>query len=679
MTEIDQFPWRRLFTSVGVSSLSATFLNVGVSVLDHPRALGEPTALLLPAAAGIVFFVALQVPLLVVARLLDRRWAWHASSYAAATGSLACVAGALAPVVTALAREASGDRGVALWGMLATSALASGLAAFVISERGRSRGLGSVASAMPLVAVEVCFGLWFFEYHMEGESTALRMGYFAGLLLVCLATFLAVRRLTPGGANLIAGALFALVAGSAILSLEGPADVVTASKQGPGAAPKTVVLITVDTLRPDMIGGADGAAETPAISSLMDDSVVFENARSPAPWTKPAMASILTGLNPAVHRVTNRRTRLSDRVDTLAEHMKSLEYHTMGLGLNAHLEPLYNFRQGFDRYRFPAREDWGWSVGSQLLAWMDPDRYPPLFPTTEAIADVAIEWMRAGADKPFFLWMHVLDPHWPYEPPEAWVDEDPHSRFGLSWGAHETVTNVQAGNTKLGVQDREFVRQLYRGEVRYADANVGRVLDELKAMGRYDEALIVFASDHGEEFWEHGTFEHGHTLYDEVLRVPLAFKLPYGDKAQNLETAVSTESIAPTVLDVLGARYDPDDFSGQSLRPLWNGEEESGPVFSTGTYYFDEKMAVVHEGWKLIRKLELDQYELYRLTDDPEELDSRYYRESDEKVRDRLKLLLADWVRRMVDLRARLGIQEETVAVSAEVDASLRGIGYLGD
>ena len=310
---------------------------------------------------------------------------------------------------------------------------------------------------------------------------------------------------------------------------------------------------------------------------------------------------------------------------------------------------------------------------------MDPNQYPSLFPTTEAIADVAIEWMRADADKPFFLWMHVLDPHWPYEPPEEWVDEEPHPRFGLSWGDHETVTNVQAGNTKLGVQDREFVRQMYRGEIRYADANVGRVIDELKAMGRYEEALIVFASDHGEEFWEHGTFEHGHTLYDEVLRVPLSFKLPYGDKVREMATAVSTESIVPTVLDVVGAQYDPEDFSGRSLRPLWRGEEGSDPVFATGTYYFDEKMAVVHEGWKLILKLGLDQYELYYLVDDPEELDSRYYRESDRKVRDRLKRILEDWEERMLHLRTRLRIPEETVTISAEVDAALKGIGYLGE
>jgi len=626
-----------------------------------------------------VFFMALQATLLIAARICDRRWEWHASSYSAATGSLACVAGMLAPVVTSLAQEASGDRAVALWGMLGATSVASGVVAFMITGLGRFRGPGSIATVMPLVSLEVCFGLWFFEYHMEAESPLLRIGALAGLLALCLVTLLVVRRYAPGGASFIAGGLFAIVSGGAVLSLEGPADVVTAGKPGPGSAPKTVVLITVDTLRPDMVGGAAGAAETPAISSLMNDSVVFENARSSAPWTKPAMASILTGLNPAVHGVTNRRTRLSDQVDTLAEYMKSLEYHTMGLGLNAHLEPLYNFRQGFDRYRFPAREDWGWSVGSQILAWMDPNQYPSLFPTTEAIADVAIEWMRADADKPFFLWMHVLDPHWPYEPPEEWVDEEPHPRFGLSWGDHETVTNVQAGNTKLGVQDREFVRQMYRGEIRYADANVGRVIDELKAMGRYEEALIVFASDHGEEFWEHGTFEHGHTLYDEVLRVPLSFKLPYGDKVREMATAVSTESIVPTVLDVVGAQYDPEDFSGRSLRPLWRGEEGSDPVFATGTYYFDEKMAVVHEGWKLILKLGLDQYELYYLVDDPEELDSRYYRESDRKVRDRLKRILEDWEERMLHLRTRLRIPEETVTISAEVDAALKGIGYLGE
>ena len=679
MNDIDRNPWRRLVTSVCVSSLAATFLNVGASTLDHPRALAEPSALFLPAAAGAALFLVAQLPLLLVARIVDRRWQWHAPAWGAAVGTLVCVAGVLAPIVTALARDADGERGLALWGMLAATAAASGLASFVLSTRAHSIGAGAAAAAMPLVALEACFGLWYTEFRMPGSGSLERAGALLGVFAACVATLLLLRKLLRPGSSAIAGLVFVVLAGGAILSLKGPADVVAMKTPGSGA-PKAVCLITVDTLRPDMLGGGENAAVTPAIWALMEDSVVFENARSAAPWTKPAMASILSGLSPAVHGVTHRRTRMADEVEMLAERMKALGYNTMGLGLNAHLEPLYNFRQGFDRYAFPARDDWGWSAGAQVLAWLDPDTYPALFPTTRAIADVATEWIREAADEPFFLWMHVLDPHWPYEPPEEWMQGEPHPRFGRSWGDPETVTNVQAGNTKLGPEDREFVRELYRGEIRYADAEVGRVIDTLKELGLYEESLVVFASDHGEEFWEHGTFEHGHTLYDEVLRVPLAFKLPGAEHAGAVETPVSTVSVLPTMVELLGGEYEPSELSGRSLQGLWRGDgAEERPTFSTGTYYFDEKQSVVHEGWKLIRKLELDQYELYDLTADPEELDSRYYLKEAAGRRNELKALLVDWEERSRALRERLGLTDAAVEVDDDAAARLERLGYAGE
>jgi len=392
---------------------------------------------------------------------------------------------------------------------------------------------------------------------------------------------------------LVFGLLAVSIAGGAVLPLRASKPPVmrpTAVVEGP----PTVVLLTVDTLRPDFLGGE--SSDAPAIAELFDDSQVFTRARSAAPWTKPAMATILTGLSPAVHGVTNRRARLADEIETLAERMQAVGYRTLGLGLNAHLEPLFEFSQGFDRYAFPARADWGVSIGAQVLERFDPHHFPRGFPSTQAIGDVAVDWIRQSVGEPMFLWMHVLDPHWPYEPPAEWTDVPAHPRFGHSWGDPETVTDVQAGNTKLGPDDREFVRELYRGEVRYADANVGRVIAELKRLGLYETALIVFASDHGEEFWEHGTFEHGHTLYDEVLRVPLAFKLP-GEGGGMFDVPVSTESVTPTILDVAGLAYDPDKFQAESLAPHWRMSNlDDQPLFSTGTYYFAEKQAVVFDG-----------------------------------------------------------------------------------
>jgi arylsulfatase A-like enzyme len=678
MTEIDKLVWKRLLTSVGVSSLAATFLNVGVSTLDHPRAFEEPSALFLPAAVGSLVFFFLQLALLSIFLVVDRRRQQRGVAWTTVTGTLACVTGAMAPVVTVLARDATGYRALALWVMLGTEAIGCSVAAFVISGRERFSPTGVVAAALPLAGLEVCLALWVFEFQLGGVAPVVRAGALVLAGAVVLITVCLSGRLYRPGPSFVAGALFALLFGGAMLSLRSPADVATARFNNTPAKPKAVVLVTVDTLRPDMIGGTESGAKTPAITALMEDSVVFNNARSSAPWTKPSMASLLTGLSPAVHGVTNRRTRLADEIVTLAEHMNSIGYRTLGLGLNAHLEPLYNFGQGFDLYAFPARDDWGVSVGSQVLTWLDPHAFPELSPTTEAIADVAVEWIRASADEPFFLWIHILDPHWPYEPPAEWVDEGAHPRFGMSWGDHETVTNVQAGNTKIGPDDREFVRALYRGEIRYADANIGRVVDELKTLGLYEDSLIVFASDHGEEFWEHGTYEHGHTLYEEVLRVPLAFKLPHSKYTDNIASAVSTESVTPTMLDILGARFDPDLFSAEVLTRFWKSQDvRADPIFATGTYYYDEKQAVVADNWKLIHNLGLDQYELYNLEEDPGELDSRYYVNLER--RERLKKLLFNWEKGSAELRSRLKIPDATVVLDRTQDARLRDLGYAGD
>jgi len=389
------------------------------------------------------------------------------------------------------------------------------------------------------------------------------------------------------------------------------------------------------------------------------------------------MATLLTGLSPLVHGTTSRRARLPDEIDTLAERLRRAGYATAGLGLNAHLEELFHFRQGFDDYLFPARADYGKSLGSKLLGLVWPNRFPALFPSSEAIADVAVDWIEENRHRPFFLWMHVLDPHWPYEPPEEWAPGFDHPRFGRRWGDPETVTNVQAGNLKLGADDREAVRELYRGEIRYADHEVGRVLTTLQELGLYDDALIVFASDHGEEFWEHGRYEHGHALYDEVLRVPLAFKLPRAKQRTHLDVPVSTESVTPTILDVLGLAHDPTEFSGTSLRPFWESPRKARtvPLFSGATYYHGEKRAVVFDDKKLVLDLDTGRVELYDLEADPQELHS--LTSSERKTVEKGLELLREWLERAAALRERLGIGPDPNAdLDEAAQRHLQALGY---
>ena len=588
-----------------------------------------------------------------------------------------------------LLRSTTAERAPALWalacGVVAATTLAVYFAADRLPDDAARRHGRTLAFAVPIVGAGAVAATWSHAYGFSGASSTLRLAAVAGCVGLAGAAAVGARRLAHRSPLPFLAVLVVAVLGAAFASTRLAADAVGGSAGGGSVAagmPRAVVLITIDTLRPDFIGaGSDAAAPTPALDALAADSVVFDNARSAAPWTKPALATILTGLSPLVHRTTSRRVRLPNEVETLAETLADAGYVTAGMGLNTHLEPIFNFGQGFRDYAFPARADWGVGIGARLLRLWRPHVYPELFPSTEAIADVACAWVEGHHDAPFFLWMHVLDPHWPYAPPPEWVDaERPNPRLGYFWGDPDTVTAVQAGNTKLGEEDREWVRELYRAEIRYADDNVARLLDTLRRLELYDDALIVLASDHGEEFWEHGRFEHGHTMYDEVLRVPLAFKLPGAVARDRIDAAVSTESLTPTLLDAAGVEFDPARFSAPSLVPWWSGtgEARSEPLFATGTYYHGEKQAVVFDGKKLVVELDTGRVELYDLAADPEELRS-LSAASEEDLREGVRLLDA-WMERSAALRETLGLKDDdTFELSADVQARLQALGYGGE
>jgi arylsulfatase A-like enzyme len=240
------------------------------------------------------------------------------------------------------------------------------------------------------------------------------------------------------------------------------------------------------------------------------------------------------------------------------------------------------------------------------------------------------------------------------------------------------VTNVQAGNTKPGADERARVAELYAGEIRYVDHELARLVARLREIGVYERALVVLASDHGEEFWEHGRYEHGHTLYDEVLRVPLVFKLPGNSARTSVAARVSTEALLPTVLDVLGLPYDPELVTAASLAPWWRApaDARSTPLFATGTYYFGEKRAVVFDGHKLVLELDTGRSELYDLAADPRELVSLSSAHVD-VAREGLRLV-EEWQQRCERIRTRLGIVPSAAAADPEVLRMMHGLGYAG-
>lgn len=476
---------------------------------------------------------------------------------------------------------------------------------------------------------------------------------------------------------------FAVLGAPFLYEPTGP-SVPMASTNSNSALPPCVLLLSVDTLRADMVppfdhpsreGSLGTGTNTPALEALARDSVIFLEARAPAPWTKPSTASLLTGLSPWVHLTGTLRGVLPPEVETLAERLRAAGYRTAGIGRNTFLREAFNFDQGFDEFYFFPRGNGG-ILGARLLQRMVPRRFATEPGTTE-LTNFAVRWLGENHQQPFFLWLHYFDPHGPFAPPQSYLPQhEAAARIGTTFG---DTPAIRTGELVPNLEEREWIRELYRSEVRYVSDNVGRVVQTLEEYGLYDQCLIAFTSDHGEELWEHGGFEHGHTLYDEVLRVPFYFKLPGASHGgQIVETAVSTESLTPTLLDLLGLTKPTDRFTAPSLTPLLgteSGSESTAPTFANAVHYYEEKQSVVFGRYKYIREPMTGQEQLFDLETDPGEHHDLV--EQAPEILEQGRQLLVERIAHTETLRHELGFAEDQADLDVDTLQDLRALGYI--
>ncbi len=433
-----------------------------------------------------------------------------------------------------------------------------------------------------------------------------------------------------------------------------------------------MILIVVDTLRADALssnGRSD--AQTRHLDELARESFVFKNAYSSASWTLPSMSSLLTGLFPSVHLATKPASRLPRKLPTLASYLRDAGYLTGAIGDNTLLGGRSNLGQGFEEYDFYPKRSTR-DFGSNLLA-----RYSGIFgrrfalrPSTEDLTDLAEEWIERHGDRDFFLWLHYLDPHLPYAPPERFLDD-----AGV-WGL-EHFQSVRVGTKKVSREERKQVRELYQAEVRYVDEQVGRLIAFLKEKNLFEDSLVVLTSDHGEEFWDHGGLEHGHATWNEILHVPLIVKMPDGASIGAHEGAVPTIGIMPTILDLSGVSYDASTLSVSPLTPLLRGDVDSyeaAPLYASSTLYFEDLETILFDGMKYTRSQFTGKETLYDLSEDPEERLSLVSQEDLEKMRVLHSQLQAD----AANLRARHGLTsgEQRGLTPAEIE-QLKSLGYV--
>jgi len=390
-----------------------------------------------------------------------------------------------------------------------------------------------------------------------------------------------------------------------------------------------VLLVTIDTLRKDRVGAfGDRQGLTPTLDRLAADGIRYTRAFSHVPMTLPAHTSILTGLTPRRHGVRNNTTfRLDDRVPTLATILKSTGYRTGAFVGAFVLDGRFGLRRGFDTYddrldhpgrpTFRIAERRATDVVAAAGRWILEE-------------GSAAPGARPSGQSPWFAWVHLFDPHTPYDAPPG-------------------------GRAELAPYD---------AEVAYTDAMLGQFLDRLRAAHALDRTLIVVTADHGESLGEHGEMTHGLFAYNATLAVPLIIVGP-GISPARVDALVAHADLTPTILDLVGAPI-PDGLDGQSLvhAPAADRSVYFEALDASLTRGWAPLTGIVQDGWKFI---DLPDAELYDLSTDPGEQRNR----AGANPR-------GDALQRTLRLTSAQGGAAPATSLDAVAAARLRSLGYAG-
>jgi arylsulfatase A-like enzyme len=474
----------------------------------------------------------------------------------------------------------------------------------------------------------------------------------------------------------------------AVLVVVSSAIIAGCSKQAEQAGAKSavradeswpnIVLISVDTLRRDHLGCYGYERDTsPHIDRLAEEGVLFENMISSTSWTLPAHAAMFTGLADSVHGALDTDRKLADDRVTLAERLRAAGYATAGFFSGPTLYPAFGLGQGFDTYvdctSYPdlsaaSAEAPGIEIGGPLQVASMADV------TSPRIYEAVQSWLRQNAKRPFFLFIHMWDPHFDFIPPPPYD-----RKFDPDYDGPVTGRNFifdDSINAQMPERDLEHIIALYDGEIGWTDEHIGRILADLDALGLRDTTIVMLLSDHGTEFFEHNSKGHRQTLFDEVIRVPLIVRYP-GRIEAGLRVAAQARMIdvVPTLLALVG--MPPADVMGQSLIPVLSGDElpedtlAVSELFSLGralrSFRRLDRKLIRHE----LRRATL----IYNLRSDPGE--QRPLQDADNLL---VQAALRDAGRGdkwLAEYRAALPISPAAPALPEKVRRRLESLGYL--
>jgi len=397
-----------------------------------------------------------------------------------------------------------------------------------------------------------------------------------------------------------------------------------------------ILLIVCDALRTDALSIYGGNNQTPNIDSLAREGVYFKKAYSVAPWTIPSIFSLFTSYYPSIfdHGDSNLTSYLIDETHkTLPEYLKDQGYFCKGLVGNFLLRSECGINQGFHEYlvlnNLSARSQFLYifpifgEIEHGFLK-MVGRRY--FIDTTKILTKEAIDFFKRTNKSRWFLWIHYMDPHDPYYPPRKYLKlngkelkEISFNPYYLAPSGHRSgwpqIDDLRAGMTTTRAE-KDHIKMLYLAEVRYLDDMIGELIKEMKKLNLYDNTIIVLTSDHGEEFWDHGSYGHYHTLYDELLSVPLIFRGPGVPRGKVISEKISLIDLM-TILTKGLSLWNMVDFSKRISSPGFNEFLGNDYIFSEGNLC-DKSEAVIRDSeFKLIYSFESKKMELYNIVHDP--------------------------------------------------------------
>ncbi len=528
----------------------------------------------------------------------------------------------------------------------------AGLAAFT-----RQIGWGGLCAGMLLFAAAALYLLVL----TRNDSVLILRGS-AALVVSCIAGVFAastfhdryllqpeMRAIATPAAFLVASLMAALVAlskgrlgvlsGVAVFGAVALVRAVVSEPVHAGPAGPNVLFVTSDTLRADFCSVYGGDVPTPNMERLAEQGACFDQSYSLAPWTLPSMIGLLASTyppSPSPERSIDERReevgayRFPESTATLAQLLHARGSATGAFVANTLLDDPEGFLRGFDQHIVVGHRTHvptGFFQSTPLLQQVLRQPFPGIVrprpvDTTKILSAYARHFIGAHSG-PWFLWIHFMDPHTAYDPPDAYRTEtgpwpvfcnaDPY------WGERSFD---EQGLVQIEAEHRPYVKSLYEGEIRYIDDALGTLLNHLDAFGIRDKTYVLFTSDHGEEFWEHGQYGHGQSLHDELLHVPLILAGP-DIVPQRVTTPFSAVHVVPTLADLLALPVDTSWRGASEADALRKGSSRvESPAFSQATHpsITQQPWQAVRQGaWKLIRGMQSGELLLFDVTSDPGE------------------------------------------------------------